>query len=79
MVRRQRLVAHVEFEGKSWKITVTRDFVASALLRRSISDQEFHEFVQREHGIITLLAKRKIVKTCLRGDHVLIDRYDLPE
>lgn len=79
VVRRHRIFTTLDFEGKTWRLTVTRSFVMSALVRRVISDTEFFEFVEREHGTIALLAKRKIVKMALHGSEVLIDRYDLPE
>jgi len=78
VVRRQRICTTLDFNGRPWKLIVTRDFVLSLLVRRSISDNEFFDFIAREQGIIALLAKRKIIRMGLQGDSVLIDHYDLP-
>jgi len=78
VVRGQRICTTLDFNGRLWKLTITRDFVLNLLVRRSISDSEFFDFIAREHGIIALLAKRKIIRMGLHGDSVLIDRYDLP-
>ena len=79
VVLRQRISKAFEFEGKAWRLTITREFVLRALVRRRISDSEFFDFIDRQHDTVALLAKRKIVKLALRGDEVILDRYDLPE
>jgi len=79
VVLRQRIATSLEFEGKAWRLTITREFALRALVRRRISDSEFFDFIDRQRDTIALIAKREIMKLALRGDDVVLDRYDLPE
>jgi hypothetical protein len=78
-VKRQYISANLDYDGTPWCITVARPFVASALARRQITDAEFFDFVDKEFGTVSLLAKRKIRRNGLTAGRVMLDRQDLPD
>jgi hypothetical protein len=77
-LRRLHISTSMDIDGTPWRVTITRPFALSALMRRGLSDSEFFQFVDEQEGTIALLAKRKVRRHQLQGGRVTLDESDLP-
>ena len=77
-LKRLHISTSMDIDGEPWRVTITRPFALSALLRRGLSDSEFFQFVDEQEGTIALLAKRKVRRHQLQGHKVTLDESDLP-
>lgn len=78
MIHRQRISKTMIIDGSQWLVTVTREFVQSAAVKRQMSNDEFFRFIADEESAIRLLARRKVVLMGLTSGKVMLDKTDLP-